>query len=563
MKESLQDQLARLAKSGDLKTNFSNITTPKQPQQKKSSDVHLMPDAVQSYENLICENDRLRKENAKLTEQLNTKQPNPNDALINLQQQLSTALVHLKEAEGSIKRLSDENLRLNQQLVDVPSAEDISRWQEKVSRADDLIQSASQSISQLEIEKQQLSSDRQAFENDLARIEELDVNVAKLIADQESLINSEAEIQKRLANVESIEKRLSVEQTRLEKLSTELNDLQARVGHLKGIERSLKALETEHVKISRLYQGTKTRVRNLTSERDQAVEAQSDVEVNLKRVNRDLKEALEKLAVLPDGEIVIRSFETIKWLVSQFDDPRERVVFKQVLLIGDGPWPIDDFTELLQDLGFEVWQNGCDADIEVVIVGRDNWSDTVIDGQIEDRHGESLRVYSQELFVLLLAMQADPLEVATADALLKFVDGHPVFDYLLNQEFPWPETEFEDGPPANIGEGEGFDGEDASSPLYKMGYSVAQQVALGMLKRHEILEVTFAEDNLPWCISDEYMSDWGDANSRKRLRRIAWHLHLMTKRFRRHEVAVAKWSSDLAWLKRTLYKPVHRFSWPS
>ena len=561
MKESLQDQLARLAKSGELKTNPSNTTAPKQLQQTKSADVHLMPDAVQSYENLIFENDRLRKENTKLTEQLNAKQPNPTDTLINLQQQLSGALARLKEAEGSIKRLADANLRLNQQLAGVPSAEEILRWQEKVSQADDLIQSASQSISQLEIEKQQLSSDRQAFENDLARLEELDVNVAKLIADQDDLVNSEAEIQKRLAAVVNTEKRLSVEQARLEKLSAELNELQARVGYLKGIERSFKALETEHVKISRLYEGSKTRVRNLTSERDQAVQAQSEVEVNLKRVNRDLKEALEKLAALPDGEIVIRSFETIKWLVSQFDDARERIVPKQVLLIGDGPWPIDDFTELLQDLGFEVWQNGCDADIEILIVGRDNWSETVIDGQIEDRDGESLRVYSQELFVLLLAMQADPLEVATPDALLKFVDGHPVFDYLLNQEFPWPETEFEDGAPATVGEG--FDGEDASSPLYKMGYSVAQQVALGMLKRHEILEETYSENNLPWCISDEYMSDWGDANSRKRLRRIAWHLHLMTKRFRRHEEAVAKWASDLAWLKRTYYKPVHRFSWPS
>ena len=561
MSESLKDQLTKLAKSGEIQTSSSGAVTTRQPQQTKSPDVHLMPGAVQSYENFILEIDRLRKENKKLTYQLNSKQSNPNDAQINLQQQLNNALDRLKETEGSIKNLADENFRLNQKLADVPQAEEILRWQDKVSRADDLIQFANQSIIQLELEKQQLSSDRQVFENDLMRLEELDVIAEKLVSDQEGLAHSNAEVQKRLADLESAEKRLSVERARLEKLSGELNDLQTRVGHLKGIERSLKTLETEHVKISRLYEASKTRIRNLTSERDQAVNKQSEAEVSLKKANRDLKEALGKLSALPDGELVIRSFGTIKWLVSQFDDARERIVPKQVLLIGDGPWPVDDFTDLLQDLGFEVWQNGCNADIEVVIVGRDNWSEATIDGQIEDRDGESLRVYSQELFVLLLAMQADPLEVATSDALLKFVDGHPVFDYLLNQEFPWPETEFEDGAPATIGEG--FDGEDASSPLYKMGYSVAQQVALGMLKRHEILEQTYSEDNLPWCISDEYMSDWGVANSRKRLRRIAWHLHLMTKRFRRHEEAVAKWASDLAWLKRTFYKPVHRFSWPS
>ena len=339
MKESLQDQSARLAQSGELKTNSSNSNIPKHTQQKKSADVHLMPAAVQSYENLVLENDRLRIENTKLSDQLKAKQPNQNVTLINLEKQLSDALARLIEAEGSIKRLSDENMRLNQQLADVPSAEEILRWQERINQADDLILSAKQLISQHEIEKQQLSSDRQAFENDLARLEELDVIAVKLVADQEGLADSQAEVVKRLADVESTEKRLSVEQARLEKLSTELNELQARIGHLKGIERSLKILETEHVKISRLYEASKTRVRNLTSERDQALQMQSVVEVNLKRVNHDLTEAHKKLAALPDGEMVIRSFETIEWLVGQFDDPHERVIPKQVLLIGDGPWP--------------------------------------------------------------------------------------------------------------------------------------------------------------------------------------------------------------------------------
>jgi len=162
---------------------------------------------------------------------------------------------------------------------------------------------------------------------------------------------------------------------------------------------------------------------------------------------------------------------------------------------------------------------------------------------------------------MLLAMQADPLELAAPEALLKFVEGHPVFDYLFNQEFPWPETAFEDAPPATIGEG--FDGEAASSPLYKMGYSVAQQVALSPSQRRDLLDDTYAEGSLPWCISDDYMGDWGEANSRRRLRRIAWHLHLMTKRFKRHEEAVARWESDLDWLKRTYYKPIHRFRWPT
>jgi hypothetical protein len=111
--------------------------------------------------------------------------------------------------------------------------------------------------------------------------------------------------------------------------------------------------------------------------------------------------------------------------------------------------------------------------------------------------------------------------------------------------------------------GEVFDSDEASSPLYRMGYSVAQQLGLTPSARHDVLVETYQEETLPWCISDDYMEDWGPSSSRKRLRRIAWHLHLMTKRFRRHSEAVARWESDLQWLKKRFYKPIHRFSWPT
>jgi hypothetical protein len=274
-----------------------------------------------------------------------------------------------------------------------------------------------------------------------------------------------------------------------------------------------------------------------------------------------LKDALRQLAAVSDGELIIRSFETVQWLVSQYDVDYDLIVPKDLLAIGNGPWSLPGFTDLLLNVGFNVWQNGYNEKVEVLIVGRNDWSEADLARQIEARDGKPLRVYSQELFILLLAMRSDPLAWVEPAALLKFVEGHPAFEYLLGQEFPWPETAYEDGPPATVGDG--FDGEDASSPLYKIGYSVAQQVGLSQSDRRQYLEETYYEENLPWCISDAYMADWGDPNSRKRLRRIAWHLHLMTKRFKRHGEAVARWESDLDWLKRTYYKPIHRFRWPS
>ena len=561
MKESLQEQLAKLARSGGLQTNSTGQATHQQLQPTVSSKTQSPQLSTNSYEALILEIEGLRTANTQLAAELNFVKANPNAVLSQLQEQHRDVLTRLQAAENSNGLLAEDNLRLKRELAELPHKDLILRWREKAIQADVIIREADESMALLQKARLQLEEDRAAFEADLVRLEALDEATEKLSAAQRELAESEAEIRLRIIDSERSEKKLSVERARLEKLSNELSDLQARVGHFRGIEKALRSLEEEHTKVTRLYEAGKTRIRNLTAEKDQALQSQSSAEVNAKKISRDLKDALNMLASTPDGEVIIRSFETVQWLVSQFEDPYERVVPKQVLLVGDGPWPIDNFTELLQEIGFEVWQNGCDADIEVVIVGRENWSESVIDAQIEERYGESLRVYPQELFVMLLAMQADPLEIADPESLLKFVDGHPVFEYLFNQEFPWPENAFEDGPPATIGEG--FDGEDASSPLYKMGYSVAQQVALTPSRRHDLLEETYAEESLPWCISDEYMEDWGEANSRKRLRRIAWHLHLMTKRFRRHMEAVARWESDLDWLKRTYYKPIHRFRWPS
>jgi hypothetical protein len=563
VKESLKEQLARLAKSGTLNPSDSIARSPVQEQSLRTNrvDTQASQRNLHGDEKMVLELDKLRSVKSSLTNEINQLRATSSANAAELQVQISDLKYRLESTEKLNNAFAEENRRLEQQLASMPNEETIQGWRERTRQAEQLIHEADESIKQLERDRQLLASDRSAFEDQLARLDQLDSLADHLATERLQFAAAEDDARMRASELEKTEKKLGLERSRLEKLSVELHKLQENVGRYKGIERAMKALEAEHLKVSKLYEASKTRVRNLTTERDHAREAHATAESMARKVSRELRDSLSKLSSLPDGEVVIRSFETVQWLTSQFDDPDEQIVPKQVLLIGEGPWPIDDFTELLRDLGFDVWQDGCNADIEVVIVGRENWSESVINAQIEEREGESLRIYPQELFVLLLAMQADPLIIADTDALLRFVGDHPAFEYLLNQEFPWPESAFEDEPPATINEG--FKGDDVHSPLYKMGYSVAQQVALSTSRRHEILEKSYAEKNLPWCISDEYMEDWGEATSRKRLRRIAWHLHLMTKRFRRHTEAVSRWKADLDWLKQNYYKPIHRFRWPS
>lgn len=560
MKESLQEQLARLTKSGGLQA--SNPSSSEAAQTSSSSpSKSINQSASISYESLILESDRLRNANLQLVTELNSLKVNPDLELSQLKDQLSEAKMLLQVAESSNSSLATENIRLTRDLANRPSQDDVLSLRARAIEAEASIYETNELAARLELERQQLTNDRSAFEADLEKLDALDAGVEKLKLDQQALLIEQGKIRIQNAELESKQKRIGIQKDQLDKSVIELKGLHARVGHFKGIEAELEILEVEYAKLLRLHEARKSRIRNLKAAIELAEQGKLAAEVTEKKTSRNLKEALRKLAKVPGGELIIRSFETVEWLVSQFDDPYERVVPKQVLLIGDGPWPLDNFTELLQNLGFEVWQNGCDAEIEVVIVGRENWKEEIVDSQIDKRDGESLRIYSQELFILLLAMQADPFEVAEPEPLKMFVEGHPVFEYLFNQEFPWPETAFEDGPPVTIGEG--FDSDEASSPMYRMGYSVAQQLGLTPSARHDVLVETYQEETLPWCISDEYMEDWGQSSSRKRLRRIAWHLHLMTKRFRRHPEAVARWESDLNWLKKRFYKPIHRFRWPT
>ncbi len=551
----MQEQLARLGKSGDLQ----KITTKPDAAHQISS---ITPTRSQtttfsenSYESLLIEIQELRTANKQMTSAIELLKTNSSDENSNLRAQLISL-----EASNSL--LVTENLQLKNDLNDLPDKESLTILRKSVIEAEAKSFEIRELEKKLQKDRKLLADDRSVFEADLVRLESLDAGLQKLVVEQFSLANAEDVL--RLKNIEYERKKnnLDVQEARLEILKSGLEDLQKRFGHLTGIETSLKLLSSKYDKLSKLSQAKKTRIRNLVDELNQARQKQSAIEDNVKKISRDLKVALNKIASMPDAELIIRSFETVRWLVSQFDDPYERLIPKRILLIGEGPWPLSNFTELLQDLGFEVWHNGSSAKFEVVIVGREKWSAVHLDEQIEARDGQSLRFYSQELFVLFLAMQADPLNVAQPESLIKFAEGHPVFEYLLNQQFPWPETTFDDGPPDNIFDS--FDLDDSYSPLYKMGYSVAQQIGLSQLQRHKVLEETLCETNLPWCNSDLYMKDWGDARSRKRLRRIAWHLHMLAKRSKKNsrlEEASAKWDNDLSWLKK-FYKPIHRFRWP-
>jgi hypothetical protein len=87
--------------------------------------------------------------------------------------------------------------------------------------------------------------------------------------------------------------------------------------------------------------------------------------------------------------------------------------------------------------------------------------------------------------------------------------------------------------------------------------------------RREILDSAFNE-KLPHVESKDYMAEWGQPGSRRRLRRIArliaWQVGGARGRAEKlgHDMSAATrdWLDDLEWMKRDLYEPWMRFRWP-
>ena len=360
---------------------------------------------------------------------------------------------------------------------------------------------------------------------------------------------------------------VAARESRAKTLETSLAKIQENIGNLQNVALKLASLQDNYNSLNKNFNALAINAKNITNDRErysillqEEITERKQLNVQVTKLKRELKAADNSSVILSTAESSIRSFETVAWLTSNFEDSAEQVVPKKVLLIGEGPWPMNIFTEHLQSLGFEVWQDGYRGDVEVVIVGRTNWDEQVIDKQIELREDKSLRVYPQELFIFLLAMECDPFDFVSEADLLKFAQGHSVLEYLIDLKFPWPESDPQGAPQAGSS-GWGNPG-DVSSPLFKLGYSVAQNVGLERDERKSILKNALSDDDLPWCISQDYMDDWGSKDSKKRLRRIAWHLHFMILLHRHHAQAVSKWKDDLSWLKSVYYRSMYRFKWP-
>lgn len=259
--------------------------------------------------------------------------------------------------------------------------------------------------------------------------------------------------------------------------------------------------------------------------------------------------------------------EVLTWIFSE-THPKDLKVAKGYLhLMGDGPWDNNTFAQQVRGQKFSLWLLP-DADIAHLVVGHNNWSQDALLAQIESRQGQELRIYSQEMWFAAMATGRDPFDANNPKLLQAFAADHDALQFLIGQEFPWPNiSDRPDDKVTIVGRGElGVE----ESPMHLMDYRVGKTSPHNEDERHAILDKIFSARELPFgddC-SPTYRSNWGTPKSAQRLYRMAIHIKFILEGVNgsdpRKPVAREDWISDLAWLRKTYFrKTVHGFKWPA
>ncbi|MEI6819794.1 MAG: hypothetical protein WCL19_09360 [Verrucomicrobiota bacterium] len=254
----------------------------------------------------------------------------------------------------------------------------------------------------------------------------------------------------------------------------------------------------------------------------------------------------------------VTSMAVLRWLsseVSDFFQPPD-----DIITLGSGPIPEGDFDTYLRTLGIRACQSGCNW----IVVGRSGWTPNQLDELIMAASNPSMvRIFSQELFIAGILTTHDPFE-ADPELLMEFAKGHPALEYLMKCGFEWPEIadlEELDVPQFVRGAYERVD----ESPIYRMGYVVGITNGLSAFHRQKLLREAY-EGVIPQVEDADYMEEWGEPGTRKRLWRIGHHIAWLIRSRRSNPVmayAVSDWEKDLEWLKIKYFKDSMRFSWPN
>jgi hypothetical protein len=229
-------------------------------------------------------------------------------------------------------------------------------------------------------------------------------------------------------------------------------------------------------------------------------------------------------------------------------------------LVGSGPWSRDEFGAFLAGRGFDLLdelREGC-----IVVFGAHDWTHDDLEPVMRLVREGGVTLFTQELFVVGLIRNADPLTFLDDEPIAEISDQHEPIQHLLIDNVRWPQWPAAD----HDQDTEDFDDYETyewagESALKRLGYN-AQQEGPSDQQRRAILQRAFSLD-LSDVADPEDAPRWGEPNTARRLLALASFLNWLVRFQGAGKVdAAEKWKSDVSWLKEKLYKPAMGFAWP-
>lgn len=345
-----------------------------------------------------------------------------------------------------------------------------------------------------------------------------------------------------------------------EKLSRNFNTLSARYAQerelLETEQNTASTLRMEKTDLSnknrKLLQEKNTLLGQLTDS-DKKVTSLSNTNVKLKDEIKRFKERISQQQPASFSLTDIDLLGALSEEVSELFLPPTEIV-----TLGSGSLDEDDFDDYLKSLGITPCAHSCSW----IIVGREDWTEEQLNELLDDADLDEIRVFSQEMFIAGILTTRDPFSLPL-DILMKFADGHPALEYLMNSGFEWPVIILEEdyGEPVYL---RGSYERVEQSPLFRMGYQVGITHGQPRSTRRSLLNNAF-KGEIPDVEDDDYMEEWGNPRQSKRLWRIAHHIAWLIRS--RQTIpsmgyAVKDWQDDLNWMEKQFYTKRMRFKWP-
>ena len=439
-------------------------------------------------------------------------------------------LAEMKQKELELENLMGEVIRPEAELKELQSA--LAKSQKEFERKCDEVRQLLKTIEANKLLQKRVS----VLESDLEESRFV------LSAEEESHAESKREVKELSDDLVAANSKLKALQTKFRDQNILLADVQNERDRLSRAEVDNRSLRVSIKKVEAESIALKKKVDDLL--KANAVRARAAPSAPAKVTESASPFAINSMAVLG-------------WLSSAVSDAFQPP--EDVVSIGSGPFPEDEFDDYLKTLDITPYTSGCNW----VIVGRTGWTPQQLEELIEEAAPGELRIFSQELFIAGQLSTHDPFS-ADPELLMEFAKGHPALEYLMGSGFEWPILqEWEElGIPHYVrGSYNGVD----ESPIYRMGYVVGITNGLSLHERQKLLTKAF-ERAIPQVGDADYMAEWGMPNTRDRLWRIAHHLAWLIRSRRKNpvmEYAVDDWATDLDWLESTFYKSRMKFSWPN